>query len=327
MNLKEIDRNGTVEGFVLVKSCDKKTSKNGSTYLDMTLCDKSGEVNAKLWDFRDGMFLPAINTIVKVRGALSTYNGVPQLRVDRVRQIWDSDNVNMSDFVPTADLDPDRMLDILEDLVTSFTDEDLKKIVLEILDRYGERMLVCPAAFRLHHAIRGGLLMHTLSIVRLCQRVSDIYPSIDRELLIAGAILHDVCKTEEFELSPTGLADGYSVQGTLIGHLVMGAQLVREVAADVDADPNTAMLLEHMIISHHGEPEFGAAVRPLFLEAEVLSELDTLDARIFEIEKSLQDVPAGGFSQRQWALNDRKFYNHGRKPTEITADIDDPSFE
>ena len=322
MNLKEIDGNGTVEGFVLVKSCDKKTAKNGSMFLDLRLADKSGEINAKVWDFREGAFLPEANSIVKVRGVISEYNGTPQLRVDRIRAKWDNDNVDMADIIPSADYTGAFMMQSIRDKVDAFRTEPLKKLVNAVLDEYGDRMIDCPAAFRLHHAIRGGLLMHTLSIVKLCECVASIYPAVDRELLISGAILHDVCKTDEFVISQSGLVDGYTAEGTLVGHLVMGAMMVDRIARENDIDRDTAMLLEHMLISHHGEPEFGAATRPLFLEAEILSELDSLDANIYEIESCLADVSPREFSNRQWALHDRKFYNHGRKAPETKVNLD-----
>lgn len=322
MNLKEIDGNGTVEGFVLVKNCDKKTAKNGSIFLDLHLADKSGEINAKMWDFREGAFLPEANSIVKVRGVISEYNGTPQLRVDRIRAKWDNDNVDMSDIIPSADYTGVYMMQSIRDKVDAFRTEPLKKLVNAVLDEYGDRMIDCPAAFRLHHAIRGGLLMHTLSIVKLCECVASIYPAVDRELLISGAILHDVCKTDEFVISQSGLVDGYTAEGTLVGHLVMGAMMIDRIARENDIDKDTAILLEHMLISHHGEPEFGAATRPLFLEAEILSELDSLDANIYEIESCLADVSPREFSNRQWALHDRKFYNHGRKAPETKVNLD-----
>ncbi len=322
MNFKEIDGNGTVEAFVLVKSCDKKTAKNGSVFLDMNLADKSGEINAKMWDWREGAFLPEANSIIKVRGALSEYNGTPQLRVDRARAVWDNDNVNMADIIPSADYEGKYMMQVIRSKVNGFENDELKTLVSAVLDEYGDKMTDCPAAFKLHHAIRGGLLMHTLSIVRMCECVASIYPTVDRELLISGAILHDVCKTDEFIISSSGLVDGYTPEGHLVGHLVMGAIAVDRIARANNISKDTAMLLEHMLISHHGEPEFGAASRPLFLEAEILSELDSLDANIYEIESCLADVEPKGFSTRQWALHDRKFYNHGRKVPETKVNLD-----
>lgn len=322
MNLKPIDGNGTVEGFVLVKSCDKKSAKNGSMFLDMNLADKGGEINAKMWDFREGGFLPEVNSIVKVRGVMSEFNGTPQLRIDRIRAKWDNDNVDLADIIPSADYSGAYMMNTIRDKVDNFKNDALRTLVTAVLNEYGSKMLDCPAAFRLHHAIRGGLLMHTLSIIKLCECVASIYPTVDRELLISGAILHDVCKTDEFVISSSGLVDGYTVEGTLVGHLVMGAMMVDRIARANDIDKDTAMLLEHMLISHHGEPEYGAATRPLFLEAEILSELDSLDANIYEIESCLADVAPREFSNRQWALHDRKFYNHGRKAPETKVNLD-----
>lgn len=322
MNFKEIDGNGTVEGFALVKTCDKKTAKNGSVFLDLHLADKSGEINAKMWDFREGAFLPEPNSIVKIRGVISEYNGTPQLRIDRIRAKWDNDNVDMADIIPSADYSGEFMMQTIRNKVNAFSNDALKMLVNAVLDEYGSRMIDCPAAFRLHHAIRGGLLMHTLSIVKLCECVASIYPTVDRELLISGAILHDVCKTDEFVISSSGLVDGYTAEGTLVGHLVMGAMAIDRIARENNIDRDTAMLLEHMLISHHGEPEFGAATRPLFLEAEILSELDSLDANIYEIENCLADVAPREFSNRQWALHDRKFYNHGRKVPETKVNLD-----
>lgn len=160
--------------------------------------------------------------------------------------------------------------------------------------------------------------MHTLSICRMALAVAEIYPSIDRDLLLSGVILHDIAKSEEFSVAPSGLVDGYTAGGTLIGHLVKGAIIVDEIGKKNDIDENTLMLVEHMLISHHGEPEFGAAVRPLFLEAVVLSALDSLDANIYEIENAVKDVEVGDFTARMWALDDRKFFNHGRK--KVTTD-------
>ena len=322
MNFKEIDGKGTVEGFALVKTCDKKTAKNGSVFLDLHLADKSGEINAKMWDFREGAFLPEPNSIVKIRGVISEYNGTPQLRIDRIRAKWDNDNVDMADIIPSADYSGEFMMQTIRNKVNAFSNDALKKLVNAVLDEYGSRMIDCPAAFRLHHAIRGGLLMHTLSIVKLCECVASIYPTVDRELLISGAILHDVCKTDEFVISSSGLVDGYTAEGTLVGHLVMGAMAIDRIARENNIDRDTAILLEHMLISHHGEPEFGAATRPLFLEAEILSELDSLDANIYEIENCLADVAPREFSNRQWALHDRKFYNHGRKVPETKVNLD-----
>lgn len=324
MKLNEIDKNGTLQGYVLVKNCDRKSAKNGSTYLDLIISDGDADVVAKIWDFKGNADeQPAVGTVILVRGTLSLYNNQPQFKIDRFRAINENDDVNISDFVPSATFEGDVMFNAILELVEAFKDEELKKLTSAVLAEYKDRILDLPAAFKLHHAVRSGLLMHTLTLCRLAQAVSAIYPSIDTDLLLTGAILHDIAKSEEFSLAPTGLVDGYTAKGTLVGHLVGGAIIVSEIGKKLGISDETLMLVEHMLISHHGNPEYGAAVRPLFLEAEVLSAIDTFDANIFEIENALKDIEVGGFTSRMWALDDRKFYNHGRKTINTDVDIID----
>ena len=200
----------------------------------------------------------------------------------------------------------------LYNIASTFNDADLRSIVTTMLSEYKSELLFWPAAFKLHHAIRSGLLMHTLSIVRLCERAAEIYPFIDKDLLIAGAILHDIAKTSEYEMSQSGLATGYTVKGNLIGHLAVGAMMIENTAKKLGIESEVVMLLQHMVLSHHGEPDFGAAVRPMFIEAELLSELDMLDARIYEMREATADTETGEFSGRMWSMDNRKLYNHGR---------------
>ncbi|MDE7123945.1 MAG: HD domain-containing protein, partial [Eubacterium sp.] len=167
----------------------------------------------------------------------------------------------------------------------------------------------------------GGLMLHTISIVRMAEEICKIYPNINKELLLAGAILHDTAKTWEFQLSKTGLVKSYSTEGELIGHLVKGAMYVEEAAKKLGIENKKVVLLQHMILSHHGVPEFGSPVRPMFLEAEILSSLDSLDATIYEINNATSKVNTGDFTDRQWALDNRKLYNHGLSPTEHIVNL------
>ena len=321
MDFKPIDNVGTVEGYALVKSVEVKVAKTGAKYLDMVLSDKSGEINAKLWNYQPEYHKFESNTIVKVRGSISTFNNAPQMKIDRIRNTTEADAISIDDYVPSSEISGEDMYDILADIVEGFQDENLRKLTSAILTDYKDQLLYWPAAFRLHHAMRAGLLYHTLSIVRMAEVVAKQYPTVDRELLLAGAILHDIAKTDEFELNGVGLVERYTADGKLVGHLVRGAMIIEKYGNELEIDRDTLMLLEHMLISHHGEPEFGAAVRPLFLEAEILSELDSLDAKIYEFEKATQDIKPGEFSARQWALDDRNLYNHGRKVIEPVAII------
>ncbi len=313
MNFIPAGANGLVDCFLLVKVANKKTSSKGDEYLDLTLADKSGEINAKLWSY-----VPTIHgeymagDVVKVRGNVSQYNGADQLRIEKIRHATPGDQVDTSSLVQSADYSGEQMFDELLNLANGFKDADLKAIVTTLLLENKEKLLYWPAAFKLHHAIRSGLMMHVLSIVRLAERVSEVYPFIDRDLLLAGAMLHDIAKTTEYEMTPSGLASGYTAEGNLVGHLATGAIMIGDTAKKLGINSEVVMLLQHMVLSHHGEPEFGAAVRPAFIEAELLSQLDMMDARMYEMREATETAEKGEFTGKLWSMDNRKLYNHGR---------------
>lgn len=314
MKFENISPTGVVECFVMLKTAEVKTSVKGGKYLDATITDKTGEMNAKLWDYnpaQHGEF--ASGDLVKLTGTVDNYKGTDQFRVQSIRLAIDTDNVNPKDFVPGAAYDENQMFDALYSIADAFTDTELKQIVCTILTEKKEQMLYWPAAYKMHHAIRGGLLYHTLSIVRLAEGVCNVYPFADRELLLAGAILHDIGKLEEFELNKTGLVTAYSPKGNLVGHLAGGAVTVEKTAEKLGITSETPMLLAHMLLSHHGTPEFGAAVLPQFLEAELLSQLDLMDATVYEITEATLAVNKGETTGRIYGLDNRKLYNHGRQ--------------
>lgn len=313
----------TSDGFWLIKTADKKANVKGAAYLDLILCNKDGEINGKLWDYSElvhGIYAPG--DLVKIRGSLTQFNGSDQLRIEKIRPVNDNDGVNVADFVPSAEYSGEMMLGQIMNVIASVKDEELKKLTYALVKDREKQLLFWPAAFKLHHAMRGGLLYHTLSIIKLAQSLCAIYPCVDKDLLYCGIIVHDLCKIDEFDISSAGLATGYSVKGELLGHLVMGAMKIETKAKELNISQDTATLLQHMVISHHGQPEFGAAVRPMFLEAEILSQLDTLDATIFEISNAVGDVNEGEFTPRQWALDNRKLYNHGRKEIAPKANLE-----
>ena len=321
MNFTSMDNKGLVDGFCIIKNIEQKTSTKGDVYLDIMLGDSDGEINAKLWRYSKNLHGEyTVNELVKVRGIISQYNGSDQLKIEKIRHVTDDDGLNISDFVKTTVFSGEDMYNELYNIAKSFSDKELSRIVTEILKDNRLKLLYWPAAFKLHHAVRGGLLLHTLSIVRLAEGVCKIYPFVDRELLISGAILHDIAKLTEFEVADSGIAIGYSSEGNLIGHLAMGAMVINKYAERLAISQKTTMLLEHMILSHHGEPEFGAAVRPMFIEAELLSELDLMDSRIYEMREAVIATNEDEFSGRVWAMENRKLYNHSR--TDLKKEID-----
>ena len=168
MNFTPIDNNGMVDGFCIIKSIDQKTSSKGDAYLDMMLGDSTGEINAKLWRYQKELHGEyTVNSIIKIRGVISQYNGADQLKIERIRPAMPEDNVNPADFVKTAGISGEKMFDELLDIADSFKDDELKRLVTTILADNRMNLLYWPAAFKLHHAVRGGLLLHTLSAVYL----------------------------------------------------------------------------------------------------------------------------------------------------------------
>ncbi|MBR3274786.1 MAG: HD domain-containing protein [Clostridia bacterium] len=299
------------DGYLMVRASAQRTSSNGGKYLDMTLCDISGEVNAKMWDGATPP-PPAVH-VIRLRGMMLEYNGRPQLRVDKLRLANEGDDYDMAALTPCAPLPPEEMLGYIRQRVNAFADEELKALVLRRLEDCGEALNYYPAASKLHHAERSGLLHHTSTMLRAAGAICEIYPTLDGELLAAGVILHDLCKITEIKADAIGLASDYTAEGMLIGHLVLGVSELARVGRELNVRPELLMMLEHMILSHHDLPEYGSPKPPMFPEAEVLHVLDLLDARIFEMNRELQNAQPGGFTERIWSL-ERKLYRRKEPP-------------
>lgn len=309
--LGEMIKGQVFDGFLLVRAASQKTSSNGSKYLDMTLCDISGEVNAKMWDgFTPA---PAVAQVMRVRGVMLEYNGRPQLRVDKMRAATPEDEYDMECLTPCAPLPAQVMRDEIYNRVAQIEDEQLRALVKMRLDECGDRLDYYPAASKLHHAERSGLLHHTSTMLRMAALVCDIYPQLDRDLLAAGVVLHDLCKIDEMAADKLGMVSDYTVEGMLVGHLVAGVAEIARCAKALGVRRELTLMVEHMILSHHDLPEYGSPKPPMFPEAEVLHVLDILDARMFEMQRELKQAQPGGFTERIWSL-DRKLYRRKEAP-------------
>ncbi|MBQ2954895.1 MAG: HD domain-containing protein [Clostridia bacterium] len=303
--LARLIKNQMFEGFLLVKNSEQRTSSNGSKFLDMTLSDVSGEFNAKMWD--GAVQPPKAGTVIKVRAMMNEYNGRPQLRVDKLRAVTDKDEVDMSLLVPCAPEAPDTMEGFIRERVAKIADAELRKVVEYRLDEAGDALSYYPAAQKLHHAERSGLLHHTSTMLRMSDMVCDVYPQLDRDLLAAGVVLHDLCKITELMADESGVVSDYSREGLLLGHLVQGVSVLMRVCDQMGVREELKLMLSHMILSHHDLPEYGSPRRPMFPEAEVLHILDLLDARMFEMSYALNAIAPGTFTDRIWSL-ERKLY-------------------
>ena len=306
MYLSDIKRDDRFEGYLIVRSAEQRASANGKNYLDMTLADKSGSINAKMWD---GTVQPPLaGSIVKVRATGNEFNGRMQLRVEKIRAAESRDQVDMSALIPCAPRDPNEMLGEVVRAADHIADPDLRRITCELLDRAGDKLQTFPAAKQMHHAERSGLLHHTTTMLRAANAIMSVYPQLNASLLIAGVIVHDLAKIDEMDADTLGLVSDYSVDGKLIGHIVRGVVNIQLAAEKTKANPGKALLLQHMVLSHHGIPEYGSPLAPKFPEAEVLNTIDTLDARLYEMDEALSRAIPGGFSEKVWGLDNRQLY-------------------
>lgn len=311
MRLLNTANGQTFEGFCIIKSVAVKANVKGSDYLDLVLADSEGECVAKLWDYNretHGTF--DADDIIKVRGSITIWKETEQMKIDRIRHVLPEDAVDMSQLLPCAPFDPQWLYDQLFTLAEGFQDDDLRRLVQYLMKEHKEQLLFFPAAVKLHHATRGGLLHHTWTITQLAHSVAATYPALDADLIYAGAILHDIGKLSELDTGSLGLASTYTARGQLIGHISIGVSEVAAAAELLGVPQETSTLVEHMLLSHHGQPEFGSPRMPMFPEAEVLSELDLLDSKLYEMFSALDGVQRGAFSERQWALDNRQLYQH-----------------
>ncbi len=306
LTVASLSRDVKFEGFLLVRSAEQRTSSNGGKYLDMTLCDTTGDINCKMWD--GTVQPPRQGAVVKVRGTVQEYNGRLQLRVERLRNPGPEDDVDASQLMPCAPEKPESMLNEIHRVIDSMHTPELQKILREMIRMCGDRLNYYPAAQRVHHAEKSGLLHHTLSVLRAAEAMLPLYPFLDADLLLAGCIAHDLSKTAEFISDEAGNVSDYSAEGQLLGHLVHGVSQVQEAARRCGVTGEYVLLLSHMVISHHGQPDHGSPRPPMFPEAEMLHLLDDMDAKMNEMEGVMRRTPVGAFSEKIWSL-DRRLYH------------------
>ena len=310
MYIKDMSISDQIEEFFLLKDAFAKTTMSGKPFLSMVLSDCTGTIDAQIWDYTGPVTPKDTGAVVKIRGTVSEFKGTVQITAERLRLAEPNDQYNISDLVPTAPIDVETTWRKLLETVDTIEDRDYKSICKEMLGKYGERVKSIPAAKSVHHSFLNGLLMHTTYMLKTADFLAGLYESvIDRSLLLAGTLLHDFAKCEEFTTSQLGLVTDYSMKGQLLGHLVMGAQEAANVAAELHVPEEKSVLLQHLILSHHGEPEFGAAVRPMCAEGELLPYIDMIDSRMEIYRETLEEVPTGEFSRKIFAL-DRRIYHH-----------------
>lgn len=310
--IKEFVQNERVEGFYLIKSIDLKTANaNGKKYYDLILGDSTGEISGKIWEVKEGHEEFSANTIVKVRGTVTSWQGTLQFKIEQIRNLNLTDEVKIEDYVQSAPYDSEHMFKEIKKYVDNMGNKDIKNIVNTILDKNKDKLMYYPAAKKNHHSIRGGLLYHIMTMLSVGEKLASVYEFLNKDLIYAGVILHDLAKINEMDSSELGVVNDYTLEGTLLGHITQGIKEVELVGIEVNAEKSTVVLLQHMILSHHYEPEYGSPVKPMIPEAEILHYLDIIDARMYDMKRVTSETPVGEFSERLWSLENRRVYNHG----------------
>jgi len=288
--------NGVVTSIFAVSAKQVRPKKTGEPFLQLTLADRSGQIEAKMWDnVPETMGTFEAGDCVKVIAEVNKYNGRFQLVIRKLRKTTEGE-ADPADFLPATTRDVDEMWAAVRGKVASFTEPHLRALVDSFLDdaAIAEELRKAPAAKTLHHAWIGGLLEHILSLMELADRVAPHYPQVNRDLLLTGVTLHDIGKIRELTY---GNSFGYSLEGQLLGHITIGLGMLHEkIALQPQFPPSLRMLVEHMILSHHGQYEFGSPKLPMIPEAMMLHMLDDLDAKM--------QVMQAEFARHQTAGND-----------------------
>jgi len=306
------------DGFFLVVARQLATTRSNKSYMKLVLGDKTGALDAVVWDVSDPRVDREVERgeIVKVRGEFSRYNEKPQLKVLQLRRVIEGEAEKV-DMLPATTQDVAQMWAKLQGFIESFTTPDLKRLLLTLLEdpAIAAAYRQAPAAKQLHHAWLGGLLEHVISLLELSDKVAEHYPLLHRDLLLTGVILHDIGKVRELSWA---VGFEYTLEGILLGHIQIGAALAERTMDSLpDFPPKLKTLVLHMILSHHGKLEYGSPKLPMIPEALMLNFIDDLDAKMQAVQGEFEKCAREGkgpneLTNKVWALDNRQLLNTKR---------------
>jgi 3'-5' exoribonuclease len=308
-SVSELKPGQEVDQVFLIRAKQIRQARNGTKYFQAELCDSTGAIAARMWDASE-VLLEALGTtnFVRVRGHVEVYREQPQLILASIRPA-PAEEVDLERFLPHSPYDPAERLAKLRGVVGTVKNEHLRALLGAFLDdpEFVARFQRCPAAVSYHHATIGGLIEHTTSIAELADCIAAKYPELNRDMLITGCILHDIGKTRELAYTETF---AYTVHGELVGHVVSGVLMIEEKARGLaDFPPELLDELRHVVLSHHGEFEFGSPKLPMTREALALHYLDNLDAKLEAVSRALEDETTGdGVWTEHLQMLRRRFY-------------------
>lgn len=290
--------------FLLVKKVEVKVARNNNDYLDMVVCDKNNILNVKKFDLTEEERSIKPGEIIKIRGEIQSYNDAPQLKIIQFRRAKEGE-YPLEELVPSADRNGDDMYQEIARYINDIEDNDCRTLVKTLYEENKEALLVSAAALHMHHMVRSGLLLHIVTMARQAIATCQNYKLLNKDLLMTGVLLHDIGKLRELKMEATGLAEDFTREGKLLGHLQIGFDMVSEECKKMNMDKEKMQHILHMMVSHHGEPEFGSAVVPITPEAQVLHYIDLLDSKMYAYQYALAEVKPGEFTDKVYALKNK----------------------
>lgn len=304
--IKEFVDGDHIVGQLLVVSSSKGTTDKGLSYINATFQDKTGIIEAKKWDATsEDLKVLAPGSVVVVDGLVNLYKGQPQLKIVDVSKVEHPEELVMANFARVSPIPLETLKAKLDAYLNSFTDKDVEKVTRAVISHFYDKYITYPGAVKVHHEFGSGILHHSLFMADVADAIAKIYTQVDRDILVAGALLHDIGKTIEYE---NPIAPVQTTEGKLCGHIAIGYAEVKRVIDELHIESEVPLLLEHMILAHHGTLEFGSPVMPSTREALLLSEIDMLDSRQMILDKALDTINEGEFTQRLWMMDDTAFY-------------------
>lgn len=298
-----------VDQYLLIKESTKGVTTMGKPFMTLILQDKSGSIESKLWDAGEeqAQMYPA-GVIVQIGGEIQDYRGKMQLRIKQIRPVRPEEPIQVTDLVQSSETPKEQLFEELQQYLFDITNPTINRITRQLVKKHEQAFITFPAATKNHHEYASGLIDHVTSMLRLGKSIADLYPTLNRDLLYAGIILHDIGKV--IELSGP-ISTVYTVKGNLLGHISIMVSEIELVAQELELDGEEVMLLQHMVLSHHGKEEWGSPKKPMIQEAEILHYIDNIDAKMNTLKRALSKTEPGEFTERLFALDNRAFY----KPT------------
>ena len=302
--ISEFNDHDHIEGQFLLGSVSKGVNANGGSYFSIELRDASGSITAKKWEVNaidEEIFIAG--NVVYITGETNRYKDVLQLKILNA-DLVPADKIDVAKFVKAPPIPKEELINKFNNYVASIKNEDCQKLLKYMIEKFNDKIFSYPAAVSIHHEYSSGLLMHSITMADIASFIAPIYDA-DRDLLITGCLLHDLGKIIELE-GP--IVYKYSLEGKLLGHISIMAAELRKAAEELNITSEIPLLLEHMVLSHHGQQEFGSPVMPLTKEALLLSLIDNLDSKMVTVNKAISDIDEGSFSNKVFALDNRSFY-------------------